>query len=401
MTKVRLIVAAGLVVLLALTALGGCRSAHTTSAILYIGEQQYDKAVKVIHDGFEYRDDEPDAFFYLGEAHSRLAEVAVQDNNYLEAKKNYELSYQHYMRAKEIDFEKFEEQSNLAMQHNFVQCSREGSEQFQDANFEQAEGFFRLAFAALPDSISSIKNIARMKMVQAQSVADPQPLYLEALELLDQVLAVKPGAYALQADKASVLVKLDRHTEADQIYRDLVREHGHDAPLLIDVANLAVDLDQFERAAALFLQIIDLYANDDDPDNDVEETKFLQVNAATWLAREDIRRYDESLELLDQALNLETFPTRETLSQKLKTHYDYAYWLKGQAEAEQDPPAKTEFQERASEQFRQGVHVGNALVDQYMNYSIGYYYLALCQFELGDNAAAEQNMEKFRELGIE
>ena len=78
MTKARIILLAGLLVLAGLAGMAGCRSAHTTSAILYIDEQNYEKAVAVIHEGFQYRDDEPDAYYYLGEAYSHLAEEAIE-----------------------------------------------------------------------------------------------------------------------------------------------------------------------------------------------------------------------------------------------------------------------------------------------------------------------------------
>ena len=105
MTRARFILLAGIVVLAGLALMAGCRSAHTTSAILYIDEQNYDKAVQVIHEGFEYRDDEPDAFYYLGEAHSHLAEEAVDGDDFPEAKKNYQLAYQAYDRSRTLDYE--------------------------------------------------------------------------------------------------------------------------------------------------------------------------------------------------------------------------------------------------------------------------------------------------------
>jgi hypothetical protein len=37
-------------------------------------------------------------------------------------------------------------------------------------------------------------------------------------------------------------------------------------------------------------------------------------------------------------------------------------------------------------------------VQYYPDYPFGYYYLFLCQEELGDSAAAQQNFNKFREL---
>ena len=106
MTRVRFILLAGLLVLASLAVLAGCRSAHTTSAILYIDEQNYDKAVQVIHEGFEYRDDEPDAFYYLGEAYSHLAEEAVDDDDFPEA-----LARLMGERVRQYDYEDLEEEA--------------------------------------------------------------------------------------------------------------------------------------------------------------------------------------------------------------------------------------------------------------------------------------------------
>jgi tetratricopeptide (TPR) repeat protein len=395
MTKVGWFLLAGY---LALTAFAGCRSAHTTSAILYIEEQQYEKAIQVIHEGFQYRDDEPDAYYWLGEAHSKVAEEAVRNNAYVEAKENYELSYQYYKRARDIDPENFIERTDVSMQHNYTMRLRQGVEDFRSGYYEQAEGHFRLAYSALPDSLRPIKDIARMKMKQANEVSDPVPLFEEALALLDQVLDVNPDAYALLADKANVLVQLGRLTEADQIYQELLKDHGDDVGLLIDIANLARDQKEFERTAELYMRIVDLYAQDNDVSNDGENTRVLLVGAAEMLAYEDIRRYDEALELLDRALALEPFPSQATLAQRLQTHYNHGTWLKNQAETEDNPILGNQIREKGLEQFRTGVNVGNALVEQYPSYSLGYYYLALCQLELGDTAAGEQNLKKFREL---
>ena len=83
MTSKRILVTVGLALLFVLP---GCRSAHVTSAILYIDQQMYDKAIDVLHEGLEYSPDEADAFFYLGEAHTKQAEENVRDNDYLAAK---------------------------------------------------------------------------------------------------------------------------------------------------------------------------------------------------------------------------------------------------------------------------------------------------------------------------
>jgi tetratricopeptide (TPR) repeat protein len=394
MTKARFIL---LVSSLATLAIAGCRSAHTTSAILYIKEQRYDKAINVLHEGLSYNPDEPDAYYWLGEAHSSQAEVDIQDDNFLEAQKNYELAYKYYKKAEELDPAKFTEQSNLAMQHNYTLRKNDASREYRDGYYEQAEGYFRLAYAALPDSLSSIKSLARMKIKMASENNNDPATLEEALDLLNQVLAVHPNAYELNADKASVLASLGRVSEANAIYDELIKDHGDDPALLIDIANLAIDQGQTERAADLFVRVANIYENDSDTENDAQ-IKDLLLKAGTWLAADDVRRYDDALELFDRALGLEVVPEQDTQFEYLRTFYNYGSWLKQQADQETDAGRKAELLAKAKEKFSRGVEVGNALVQYYPDYPYGYYYLFLCQGELGDSAADQQNFNKFSEL---
>ncbi|MFH1842464.1 MAG: tetratricopeptide repeat protein [bacterium] len=394
MTKVRIILLAGLLVL---SAMAGCRSAHTTSAILYIEEQKFDKAVAVLHEGLEYNADEPEAYYYLGEAHSKIAEEAIQNDDYEESKKNYELAYDYYCQARDLAPDKLTERSHLAMQHNYALRASDARKWYGNRDYEQAEGFFRLAFAALPDSISSIKNLARMKMQMAEEAGGDQAIYGEALELLDQVLEARPEAYELLVDKATVLVALERNTEANRIYEDLLSQHSDDATLLIDIATLAASEENYERAADLYIQVAAIYESDTDPEND-ETINPLLVRSATYLARDDIRRYDEALRHFDRALQLELVPARDTQFEYLRTWHNYGDWLNTQAEDETDTMRKAELEAQAKEKFSRGIEIGNALVEAYPGYGYGYYYLALCQFAIDENAAGRLNMEKFNDL---
>ncbi len=87
MTKVRLLML--ILPLVALAAASGCRSAHTTSAILYIDEQNYQKAVDVIDEGLSYDPNDAEAYFWQGEAYSHMAEKASNENDYVKAKESY------------------------------------------------------------------------------------------------------------------------------------------------------------------------------------------------------------------------------------------------------------------------------------------------------------------------
>jgi tetratricopeptide (TPR) repeat protein len=375
----------------------GCKSAHTTSAILYYNEQQYDKAVNVLHEGLEYNPDEPDAYYWLGETHSKLAEVAIENNDFAEAQHNYELSYQYYKKAEELDPKNFTEKANLAMQHNQILQSNKAKSESSNGYYEQAEGYFRLAYAALPDSTSSIKNLARMKMRMAAEQGNDKQLFEEALELLDKVLERHPEAYELLADKANVLVALDRPAEADAIYTELIKDHGDDPALLIDVANLSHQEGQYERAADLYRRVADIYAADDLAEND-EDIRDLLVGAAEDYANEDVHRYADALELFDRALQREISPSEQTQLEYMRTYYDYGIYLKKQAEDETDPVPKADLQAKAEAQFKRSLEVGNALVDFHPSAAMGYYQLFLVNQELGDSKAAEANFNKFTEL---
>lgn len=388
------------VLLLALVALGGCRSAHTTSAILYIDEQNYAKAVQVIHEGFEFTQDEPDAYYYLGEAHSHLAEEAVTKDNYEEALKNYQLAYDAYKRARELKPEQWTEKVNTSLAYNYRARLGQAKIDWDSRYYEQAEGHMRLAYAALPDSLTPIKSIARMKIQMSETgeYADKKTELLnEALDLLDQVLAANPTAYELQLDKAYVLATLGRSDEAAKIYNDLLAAHGEDTDLLIQVATLAADQKDYARAADMYVKIVDLYEKDADTTNDGNNIGML-VSAGLWYGGPSIGRYEEAIAVLDRAIVLETFPTENSLVARLRTVYNYGKHLKETAPAEADAARKQEMLDKAGAMFRKSVELGNELIGRFPGNAQGFLYLSMAQLETGDPTGADTSFKRYQEL---
>ncbi|MBU2499910.1 hypothetical protein KJ682_01140 [bacterium] len=397
MMKVRIILLGGL---LALAALAGCRSAHTTSAILYIDEQKYDKAVQVIHEGFQFADNEPDAYYYLAEAYSHLAEEAVERDDYPEAKKNYELAYEAYQKTLDLDRAKWEEEVNDSLKYNYNNRYRQAGLDWNDEYFEQAEGHLRLAYAALPDSLAPIRNIARMKMQMANMDAyqeQREELMGEALDLLDTVLEARPEAYELQANKANVLTALGRNEEAGAIYEKLLREHGDDTSLLLDIVQLAVNDGDYAKAADFYVKVVDLNLADTDAGND-EDNKEMLVRAGTWYAMANIGRYDDAIAVLDRAANLEMIPTQETMLQRLRTYYNYARHVRQQAADATDPVEKAELEAKGKALLDRSVELGVAMTNNFPQVAEGFLYLSMAQIDLGDFAAAELNNKTYEEL---
>ena len=385
--------------LLGLLALAGCRSAHVTSAILYIDQQMYDRAINVLHEGLEYSPDEAEAYFYLGEAHSKAAEENIRDNEFLLAKQNYSTAYGYYQQARTMD-PLLEQRALESLDYNYVQQSNNAKREFQAGWYEAAEGYFRLAYASLPDSTAPIKNLARMKIQLATERDNDQGMLTEALDLLDTVLTENPKAYALLSDKANVLGRLGRKAEAAEIYDELLADHPDDAGLMIDIANLSREQGQYERSADLLVRVMHIFETDDNVAND-EDIYFLALQAASFYNDRDVLRYKDSLVLLEKALYLEDVPQETTLLQKLQTNYKYGEQFKAQAEAETDPARKAELERQAREQYQSGVDTGEALVGMYFESQNGYFYLALCHTELGNTAQAMTNMENYRRLSGE
>lgn len=392
---------------LALVVVAGCRSAHVTSAILYIDQQMYQRAVDVLHEGLEYSPDEPEAFFYLGESHSHLAEEAVNDNDFLAAKRNYVQAFGYYQRAMEMD-PSLQERVKTSLDYNYGLRKNDGlidldlanntDGEMRDKYFESAEGQFRLAYAAYPDSTSPIKNIARMKIYQADLAAAAedterqQDMLIQSLELLDQVLEANPDAYALQADKADVLNKLGRNAEAGAIYDRLILEHPEDTELLLDIAGLATEEKNYERAADLYAQVAGMFESDDDLDND-EDIYPLTLQAANYYGSPGVLRYNAALNQFEKALRLEDSafggPKTDTLFQMQKLHYEYGSSLKDDA---------TVLNDDARRQFEACVNRGRALVGMDAENEFGYYYLALGLTELGRVDEANSAMETYGRL---
>ncbi len=400
MTKARIILLAGLLLLAGLSGLAGCRSAHTTSAILYIDEQNYDKAVQVIHEGFQYRDDEPDAYYYLGEAYSHLAEEAVENDDFVEAKTKYQAAYEAYQKAETLDPKGFTEKVEKSLLYNYNNRVRQASLDWDSDFFEQAEGHMRLAYTALPDSMAPVKNIARMKMQMSQDerfIDQQEELLTEALGLLDQVLAKNPEAYDLQLNKANVLAALGEKEEAKLIFDTLLAEHGDDTGLLIDIANLAIDDQDYARAADFYVKVVDLNEADTDATNDANNKDML-VAAGTWYGGNNIGRFDDAIAMLDRAADLEMAPLENTMLMRLRTYYNYGKDVKNKAEIEADPVAKIELTDKANGLFNRAVEIGIAMTNSYSGNADGFAYLSLAQLELGDIAASERNYQTSQEL---
>ncbi len=400
MTKVRFILLAGLFIVAIMTGLAGCRSAHTTSAILYIDEQSYDKAVQVIHEGFEYRDDEPDAYYYLGEAYSHLAEDAVGNDEFQEALKNYKLAYDAYSRVLVLDSEEWSEKVEASLNYNYSSRIRQAKNDWDEEYYDQAEGHMRLAYAALPDSLTPVKSLARMKMQMSYLPAfedTREDLLNEALALLDDALDENPDAYNLQINKANVLDALDRNEEARAIYDRLLREHGDDDLLLLDIASLAIDEQDFARAADFYVMVVDLREKDTDALNDLDNKDML-LAAGDWYAMSSIKRFEDSLAVLDRAANMEQDPTLKVMMARLQAFYNYGLFVKEEAKDELDPALAAEAESKATALFTRAQEIGVATTNIFSAEAQAFFYLSAAQMQLGDYDGSDINYKTYEEL---
>lgn len=379
----------------------GCRSAHTTSAILYIEQEQYQKAIDVINDGLYYNPNDPEAYYYQGEAYSRMAQQAIDRNDYRLAKRSFEDAYERYQRAKSMDPAGMTELVDEALEINYRNTLRDGQAMWREQHFEEAEGYFRLAFAALPDSLEPIRNIASMKIQQAELLpaqADSTKLLRsEALTLLERVLAQHADAYQLLADKAYVLTQLGRAEEADALYRNLLRDHRDDPSLLLDVVNLYQQQERYLEAADILLQVAEIYINDTDPATDAQ-LKGLYVDAGF-----NFRRAGELARAIDayNLANEQDVYDVNILLEREQLFLLYGRELKERAASAAvagDRALADDLDAQARTALQRGVDVGNALTSLAPTNADAFFFLASIQALLGDEAAFNQNMKTYEEL---
>lgn len=390
-----------LVALVCAAALIGCRSAHVTSAILYIDLQQYEKAIDVIEEGLYYSPDEPEAYFWQGEAYSRMAQEAIDENDYLLAKMSFENAYQRYLRARELDPENMTERVAEALEVNHFNTLRDGQNMWRNQYYEEAEGYFRLAFAALPDSLDSVKNLASMKIQLAELIFDypdsALALRLDALELLDQVLETHPEAYGLQADKAYVLTMLDRVDEADTLYQELLRHRADDADLLLDVISLYNRQNRHLEAADLIMRVAGIYLDDMDPATDAQ-LKGLYSEAGYHLRNAgELERALEAYNLASEQDGGDVSLLIERQQLFLLLAQDLMQQAGRLAEAG-DMAGSNELEHRAEAALRRGADVGQAATDLAPANADGFFYLATTLGLLGDEAGHNENMKTYQEL---
>jgi len=400
MTKSRILLLAVLAALLALALLGGCRSAHTTSAILYIEQEQYQKAIDVIDEGLQYNPDDPEGYYFQGEAYSRMAQEAIDDNDYLAAKRALTMAYQKYTKARDMADPEGEipEMVTESLDINYKNTLRDGRQMWREQHYEEAEGFFRLAYAALPDSLDSIKDIAVMKIQQAEAATPDSASMLrnEALTLIDQVLADRPEVYSLRADKAYVLTQLDRTEEAQAIYDELLREHGDDPTLLLDVVGLYSKQGRYEEAGDLFLRVADIYLNDTDPTNESQLKGLYSEAGYNYTLAQN---FPAALDAYSLASEQDVNDT-QLLLQRLQLNFQYGQQLLNESVqlAASDPERAAELEAEGRRILQRGVDVGNALVALAPSNADGFYFLANAQALLGDEAAYNENMKTYNEL---
>lgn len=403
MNKSRVILLVVAMALLSLSLLAGCRSAHTTSAILYIEQEQYQKAIDVIDEGLQFNPDDPEGYYYQGEAFSRMAQVAIDENDYRRAKRSFESAYGKYTQARQMDPENWADQVVEALEINYINTKRQGQQMWRDRNYEEAEGYYRLAFAALPDSLGAIRDIASMKIGQAEEVQSQEDgaekarsFRIEALGLLNQVLTTRPDAYRLRADKAYVLTQLDRTDDAQEIYDALLVEHGDDPELLLDVVGLYSKQQRYGDAGDLFMRVAEIYKDDDSFENDAQlkgmytEAGFNYQNASD---------YPKAINAFNLANERDVNDTNIMTSRVLlNLQYGQSLLAESAGVLTEDAARSAELEASGKDYLQRAVEIGNALVNIDPNNADGYYYLSQAQSSLGDQAAALQNLTTYQEL---
>lgn len=246
---------AGLIALVGLALVAGCKSKETTSAIIHNQTGRYDLAIQTASEAIAINPEDPEAHFQLALAYSHVDSVA--------------LAYTHFVKSAQLDPKPKRQanvqtniQSNYAKHYNVAikkESDRERLAEFTkaaEADPRRSKSFLQLGrtYAALADKESNPEYLDKAvenfdKVLELASPADKD--YTDALESAGGVLA-KAGRPEEAVSRFNRLVEEDptnyRMIETIGIER-LKREDWKGATVFLDLAARArakINADNFE-----------------------------------------------------------------------------------------------------------------------------------------------------------
>lgn len=263
----------GLAVILMIAAYIGCQSTATTSAKLYMQQEEYDKAIEQLTKEVEINPSNAEAFYFLGYCYSRqnkFQEMNEAFNNSLAVSNAHE---------NEIKFERRKHWQNYF---------NRGVRNFQNEQFTEAIDDFNVAMMIEPNEASTYKNLA-ISYIRVEDNENATKAYKKALDLdqndiqlyinygyhqynlknyqetvdvMNKVLEKEPGQKEAVQYIALSYNMMGNTEKAMESYNSALVDDPNNPDLFYNRGLLHYMAESYDNAAADFIKVIELNPED-------------------------------------------------------------------------------------------------------------------------------------------
>ena len=298
---------------MAVLLIAGCKSKETTSSIIHFQTGRYDLAIKTASEAIAKDPNDAEAHFYLALSYGALDSL--------------ELSYNHFMRAKELDparssMVENNVQSNYAKHYNlalpFIKGENPPVEDLQEAAKE-----FRKATLANP---MESKAYYQLGSVYAMIGETDESYFQKAIPQFDKVLELATPADKHYIDALSragtVFSRIGRPQEAISRFSRLIEEDPTNYRVIEKIGNDLLTAEDW-IGASVFL---DLAARARAKIGAEDFTLYYNIGVAHFQARdENPESLTKAVEFYEKALGLKADEPQTTLN-IVKTYFAGEDW---------------------------------------------------------------------------
>jgi len=311
----------------------GCNSTQVSSGLLYLEQDNEEKAVKMFREALWFNSEDAPAYFHLGRTLCSVAEDHAVDGELDSARIKLEEAHNCFVKAAELRPEEFgttldgEDIMESNISSNYARFFNQAVEYNNAGLQEDAIDYFQLAYAIDPRGVAGF-NAKNSEIKLRFNIAASDNDTEAVTELLGQWEKIEPANSEQKADyvntKANMLSFLGRDAEAGTLYEELLAENPDDLRLLTRVAQIRREAGDNAGAAELLERVMTLAAQDPEV---TDEQRFNFAYSALANYR-DAERYDEVLRVGQAALTLTDNPDRSytVLYNIARAHYELEQW---------------------------------------------------------------------------
>jgi len=280
MRRIYSVVALSLLVLFLAVMLFGCRSKEVESALIYINQNDWPKAMEQLELAVQVTPSDIEAHVLLGEGYGRQGEYQKMNEHYDTAMKLMEApgkSNPKFINKINSDRDRFWRESfNKGVQNVKSEKLADAAVNFQNcividpslpASYRNL-GYVDLQTDNIESAIKNYEEVIRINPKDTETMADVGRLYMrieqfdKTIEMMDKILEIDSVNVDAITQKAMAYDYLGESEKALAAYEDALAKRPDDIDLLFNLGRLFFMREKYEEAIKYFKKVIEKNSDD-------------------------------------------------------------------------------------------------------------------------------------------